>query len=763
MASEQSTNQGDDREASLFELMGFPDNMKLRIANEEWATIYPDNIYKDQPFPLKVKKTDVLKDCCFDVIDNIAVSTTDKDILEKSEENLVKYLTKVCFDELKKVRILFRWLSSLKLPELSLDNKIEKSVSYYLNQLYREETDYSTVFQRLCSLANLKCFICEGRIRTDTDSNRKNDDKYIKSRWNVVRIKDNWYLCNPQFACSHGVKYDKAWCLINDDGTLEEMEEKFDEKAEYKTYYNYNDYYFLTNPEELIYTHLPDNPKFQLLARKVTFNEFEEMVCLRQPFFDAGLTIISHPKRIIETSDPKLEIFIGTNSDIPVSFRHQICLLNDSNSGENSTIKAEPNVDLQSYVTLFQDRLRFRVVIRLRLPKSGIYKLAIFLRNEKDEILQRSVYKSACDYELHYTRKTDDVNIHSFPITAKTELGPNSDMEKFNFSNISPTIGMIDTDEDGYAEINFDGDDKIFNIFSKLENQQIGLEDLKNSLLSTFENGRASIRVFAPQEGEYALNIYAKKRDEIDKEMDPVCSYIINCKTKPKRNIKFPHEFNRKIGIQEKFIEFGLRTESDFQSFQKLNKKSTQFKIYKSKACKFNLELLHWDLYGAENIINNCAYCKNEMDYSTISIKFPSPGIYKLTVFVDQVPDGSQLLPVYICYFLVLDEKEVKKKEDESSNNYDNNEKNSPRNREEDWESKMDEILGVTDFMEMNEVDGVFREGEKVGFTNNKVSLVEKKTTEKKPNLKDSCRKNTADKSKSTLNRLQTASPVRIN
>lgn len=44
MASEQSTNQSDDREGSLFELMGFPDNMKLRIANEEWASIYLDNV-----------------------------------------------------------------------------------------------------------------------------------------------------------------------------------------------------------------------------------------------------------------------------------------------------------------------------------------------------------------------------------------------------------------------------------------------------------------------------------------------------------------------------------------------------------------------------------------------------------------------------------------------------------------------------------------------------------------------------------------------
>lgn len=509
--------------------------------------------------------------------------------------------------------------------------------------------------------------MCEGRIKTDSYAWKNNDEKYIKSKWNVVRIKNAWYLCNPQFACSHGVKYDKAWCLINDDGTLEEMEEKFDEKTEYKTYYHYNDYYFLTNPEELIYTHLPDDPKFQLLARKVTFDEFEQMVCLRQPFFDAGLTIISHPRRIIETSDPKIEIFIGTNSDIPVSFRHQICLLNDIKPDENTEPsrqkKEESNIDLQSYVTLFQDRLRFRGVIRLRLPKSGTYKLAIFLRIENEEVFQRNVYKNACEYEIHFTRKTNDVNIHSFPITAKTELGPNSDMVKYNFSNILPSIGMIDADENGYVEINFDGNDQLYDIVCNLENKQCSTDDLQKSILTTFKNGKAVIRILVAQEGEYALNIYAKKKDKDKEKLNAVCSYIINCKAKPKTVIKFCKDIESENILNKKFIDFGLKIEPNFNCFQTIYDKFIDFKIFKTKSLRFSLKLLLWDSNGAKKLIDDCAFCENQLDYSTISIKFPSIGIYQLTVFSDQTPEGIEPLPIFTCYFLVLEKKEVKRKQ----------------------------------------------------------------------------------------------------
>lgn len=107
-------------------------------------------IKRDDPYPVPVKKLEALQDYSFDVVDNIALSATHKELLQKSEENLVKTLTRVCFDDLRKVRILFRWLSSLKLPELHLDDKIPNSVSFYLNKLYKEEEDYSTIFQRLC-------------------------------------------------------------------------------------------------------------------------------------------------------------------------------------------------------------------------------------------------------------------------------------------------------------------------------------------------------------------------------------------------------------------------------------------------------------------------------------------------------------------------------------------------------------------------------------------------------------------------------------
>jgi hypothetical protein len=52
-----------------------------------------------------------------------------------------------------------------------------------------------------------------------------------------------------------------------------------------------NDYYFLVPPEQLILSHFPLDPKFQMLPTPVTLKTFEEFVHLKPAFFRLGLRL----------------------------------------------------------------------------------------------------------------------------------------------------------------------------------------------------------------------------------------------------------------------------------------------------------------------------------------------------------------------------------------------------------------------------------------------------------------------------------------
>lgn len=84
-------------------------------------------------------------------------------------------------------------------------------------------------------------------------------DESMISDWNIVRLLGFWFHVD-----AFG-------------GSLERIEREFrdkssDEREEKKT--SLNEYFFLTNPGYLIHTHLPLEPKYQLLARKVNYQEF---------------------------------------------------------------------------------------------------------------------------------------------------------------------------------------------------------------------------------------------------------------------------------------------------------------------------------------------------------------------------------------------------------------------------------------------------------------------------------------------------------
>lgn len=54
----------------------------------------------------------------------------------------------------------------------------------------------------------------------------------------------------------------------------------------------FDDFYFLTDPEDFIVSHFPDEEKWQLLDTPIPLDEFEKRVFKTSTFYSLGLTLL---------------------------------------------------------------------------------------------------------------------------------------------------------------------------------------------------------------------------------------------------------------------------------------------------------------------------------------------------------------------------------------------------------------------------------------------------------------------------------------
>ena len=93
--------------------------------------------------------------------------------------------------------------------------------------------------------------------------------------WNAVCIDGSWRLVD----CTWGAGY-------------------VDETGQYVRWFE--PYYFLTPPERLIYTHFPEDPRWQLLEVPVTLARYERLPYVKPPFFTYGLRLESDAACTVE-------------------------------------------------------------------------------------------------------------------------------------------------------------------------------------------------------------------------------------------------------------------------------------------------------------------------------------------------------------------------------------------------------------------------------------------------------------------------------
>lgn len=171
-----------------------------------------------------------------------------------SVDKLAEYLSKPASNDYEKVRSFFVWMSENIAYDVDLFRRYRPGTSLTIEPsevLQKGKAvcqGYSDLFNALCQEVGIKSRLVPGYSKGFGNRNRT-DFSNADHAWNSVLIEGEWYLLDPTWGAGG-------------------LNEKMQYKAEF------NEKYFLADPEVFIKDHMPLQPMWQLLDCPVSMKAF---------------------------------------------------------------------------------------------------------------------------------------------------------------------------------------------------------------------------------------------------------------------------------------------------------------------------------------------------------------------------------------------------------------------------------------------------------------------------------------------------------
>ncbi len=321
--------------------------------------------------------------------------------VEESIETLVDYLIKPARNDRERLRAVFCWITA---------NIVYDTEGFFASLSAGEQApDSETVSTHTVSEAFTPEMVLEKRVAdcdgysmlmeamTETIAKRVRQYTDLARRATELEIhqikgfaKGYGYRVGSDFSGSN-----HTWNAVNPDGRWHMIDCTWgagrpNEKGEFVP--EFENYYFLTPPEELIYTHFPDDVAWQQIEKPVSREEFIGLAFLWPSFFKYGMKVGSHPNSTIQA---------GSSVDISLSAPDSV--LFEADLIESSGV-LEPH-----YTFVQQDREQCQ--INAVFPSPGEYVLRLFSKLKGEE----GTFKETLNYKIVADSGTEQQA--GFPLT----------------------------------------------------------------------------------------------------------------------------------------------------------------------------------------------------------------------------------------------------------------------------------------------------------------------------------------------------------
>ncbi|CAF1420648.1 unnamed protein product [Adineta steineri] len=491
------------------------------------------------PQPPRRHKRDLYEDpSIFEHVDQQAITVAESE--QTSYTELIDELTYGLLTDLEKARAIFRWITVKDLNAIDFQNNLAADTPMGLLRGIKYGTEtYHTLFMRLCSFAALHCVDVKGHSKSvGYEPGMHIAEGKFTNTWNAVLIDGEWRFVQCNWGARHLVmSKDKKQIDITPPKPTRE-----------KIKYQYDEHYFLPDPEDFILEFYPYKSEWQLLESPITLQQFEQLPFVRSLFFHYHLSFVNQQHAVIQTDnrgacDIKLRMPDSVKQRLAFHFHLRFSnTLNTNGQTDDST--DIQGVKLERYVlhTVQDDLVSFNI----HVPQEGNYFIEIFaslVEPDPNPFGQSFKLKCVCKYRIICQQLIQ--RMHPLPSCASGEWGPAKAIRHFNIHPLTHFQSIFETHHLPLI-IKFKCP-KILKFHGKLNsNRYSAVQNTNNNptpnnaLQNTLDkyvkyeyNEQDLIITFLiqlPNEGQFGLDIYARDPEyQTEKRtMSHCCKYIIN-------------------------------------------------------------------------------------------------------------------------------------------------------------------------------------------------------------------------------------------
>ncbi|XP_040191447.1 kyphoscoliosis peptidase-like [Rana temporaria] len=522
-------------------------------------------------------------------IDDHVISMSNQTTLEKlSVQEIVHKITVTSRNCLEKLRAIWIWLC----------HNISYDIEGFLGRspkLYRVEdvlesrkgvcAGYAGLCKAMCREIGIQCLEITGFSRGAENSN---NDSFHRTKsnhmWNAVELAGQWYLLDACWGAGT-VDFEKGVFIPS-----------------------YDDFFFLTDPEDFINTHWPDDPNWQLLQSVVSFEDFEQRIFKTSEFFRLRLFTISPNVFYLSTENGEVKVSLGCVS--PLEFSYKIFkLLNNSRSQVDKSF---------GILTVHESSM----TLHFYPPSAGQFELMVFAKPSE----AKDPYKWVCSYQIDCPQPKHPLGLPENPFHF-WGLHPGS--KDLGVTNCSLREDLIFA-ENGGLTFTFETSRPLLAMFQLIQ-PELSETFSKKCLVSQRQDNQLGCHLLLPFWGYYRLSLFVKGQE--GDNFQNAANMFINCKNPINHNELFPPNLSVHCGPGTNSKQNGLTSPSHVCPI--INTTTGK--------CNITFHTL-WDLEILTSLENNRPnnslhsldrYCFiTHLEHKiSLTVHLPESGHYKLSIF----------------------------------------------------------------------------------------------------------------------------------
>ena len=140
---------------------------------------------------------------------------------------------------------------------------------------------YAQSFKKICDLLNIEAVVIKGYARNSTGEIGSIPEA-SNHAWNAVKVNNEWKLVDATWAAGYAIN--NQWKK------------------------HFTEYYYFTNPKELLRTHYPDNTSWQLLQKPISKKAYASQPIIGQGFFSKKLLLVSPNTGVLNPQNIEFKI-----------------------------------------------------------------------------------------------------------------------------------------------------------------------------------------------------------------------------------------------------------------------------------------------------------------------------------------------------------------------------------------------------------------------------------------------------------------------